>query len=607
MFKIINKFISKFFPKHLEKKIQKKFQQALSLHQAEQLAEAQALYLKILKIKPKHANSLHFLGVISHQTGDSQLAVDLISEAIAINPNSAAFYSNLGVALMDLKHLEPALASYDKAIALNPNNADFHYNRGNVLVELKFLDEAIKSYNCAIAINPDTDLVLDYLLHTKMQICMWNDFDSLLRKIIGEIKNNKKASTPFTMLSLIDDPEAHRKTTEIYVEEKFPPNNNLPKINKYPKHNKICIGYFSTDFKNHPVASLTAELYELHDRKKFEIHAFSLSSDTNDEMNLCIKSGVDHFHNIHTMSDEDIVTLARNLKIDIAVDLGGHTQYARTGIFAMRAAPIQTSYIGYLGTMGASYFDYLIADKTIIPAESQKYYSEKIVYLPSYQVNDSKKFIPTDAVTRQEFGLPENGFVFCCFNNNYKITPHVFDSWARIIKKVENSVLFIYAENELVKNNLKKEIILRGLDANRLVFGKFLSLDKYLARYRAADLFLDTLPYNAGTTASDALRMGLPVLTLMGESFASRIAASLLNSLDLPELITTTKEEYENLAIELATNPEKLKTIKEKLQKNILTTPLFNTKIFTNHIEAAYEAMYDRYQNDLLPDHIEVL
>ena len=416
--------------------------------------------------------------------------------------------------------------------------------------------------------------MLGKLLHTKMHLCLWDDLSSRLDELQDKIHNNEKVIPPFPMLGLIDDPELQRKVTEIFVNKHHPKNHDLPKIGLYPKHKKIRIGYFSADFKEHPVAALTAELYEIHDRNHFEIHAFSYGPETNDKMHLRIKAGVDHFHDVRTMSYEDVAMLARSLEIDIAVDLGGSTTNSRTGIFARSAAPIQASYIGYIGTLGANYYDYLVADQTMIPEDNQQYYAEKIVYLPSFQVNDSTQSPPSTTLTRQDVGLPETGFVFCCFNNNFKITPTTFDSWGRILEKVKDSVLLIYVDNESAQINLTKEITLRGIDPSRLIFGKRLSKSEYLARYRVADLFLDTHPYNAGTTASDALRMGLPVLTYLGSSAVSRHAASILNALNLPELITTTLEEYESLAIELATDPEKLKIIKDKLVGNLSTAPL---------------------------------
>jgi predicted O-linked N-acetylglucosamine transferase (SPINDLY family) len=315
---------------------------------------------------------------------------------------------------------------------------------------------------------------------------------------------------------------------------------------------------------------------------------------------------VDHFHDVRTMSHKAVAMLTRSVEIDIAVDLGGYTQNSRTGIFAMSAAPIQISWIGYSGTMGANYYDYLVADQTIIPEKNQKYYSEKIIYLPNFQINDSKQSPSATVFTRQDLELPETGFVFCCFNNTYKITPATFDGWGRILEQVDGSVLLIYADNETARMNLTKEIVLRGIEPSRLIFGERLSKPEYLARYRVADLFLDTLPFNAGTTASDALRMGLPVLTCMGSSFVSREAASVINAINLPELITTTQEQYESLAIELATDPEKLKIIKGKLVDNLSKAPLYDTPLFTQRLESAYLTMYDRYQNGLDADHIYV-
>jgi predicted O-linked N-acetylglucosamine transferase (SPINDLY family) len=320
-----------------------------------------------------------------------------------------------------------------------------------------------------------------------------------------------------------------------------------------------------------------------------------------------LKVAFDKFIDVRNMSDRDIALLARSLEIDIGVDRDGFTEGARTNIFAMRAAPLQVNYLGYPGTMGADYIDYLIADSTLIPASHQPHYSEKIVYLPnSYQPNDRKRRISDKTFTRSELGLPHEGFVFCCFNNNYKITPDVFDGWMRILEHVDGSVLWLLEGSKMVAKNLKNEASVRGIDPDRLVFAPRMALPDHLARHRMADLFLDTLPYNAHTTASDALWTGLPVLTQIGETFATRVAASLLKAVHLPELITTTQEAYEALAVELATNPAKLASIKGKLARNRLTTPLFDTELFTKHIESAYTTMYERYHADLPPDHIYV-
>ena len=439
-----------------------------------------------------------------------------------------------------------------------------------------------------------------------MHQCDWNNLPSELENLKQKIFASEKVIGPFSLLSLVDNPAIQRKAAEIYTSHYHPHKFLFQEPTNSPAHKKIRIGYFSGDFRQHPVSYLTAELYEVHNRQSFEIHAFSLGPDTNDELNLRIKAGVDHFHDVQKMSHKDIVLLARSLELDIAVDLAGLTAKSRTDIFAMSVAPIQLSYIGWLGTMGADYYDYLIADKVMIPNESQKYYVEKIVYLPSFQVNDSKDLPPNLELTREEIGVPEAGFVFCCFNNTYKFTPNTFDSWCRILSKVDNSVLLVYANNNLAKTNLTKEIVKRGIDAERLIFGESLDRPRYLARYRVADLFLDTQPYNAGTTASDALKMGLPIVTLKGKSYQARMGASILNAVNLPELITNSSGEYEALAIELAKNPNKLKTIKEKLLKNLSTAPLYNTELFAKNLELAYTKMYERHRKGLEPDHIYI-
>jgi predicted O-linked N-acetylglucosamine transferase (SPINDLY family) len=442
-----------------------------------------------------------------------------------------------------------------------------------------------------------------------MKICDWSNLAHAIDDLSKKVMANEKVTTPFMLLAMNDDASLNRKSSEIYTQFKHPLNPSLGPIPKHAKKEIIRIAYFSPDFQNHPVSILSSQLFEIHDRERFEVFAFSLrKAPVGDEMCLRLKKGFDRFIDVDSMSDLEIAQLARELGVDIAIDLAGLTQYSRTGIFSYRAAPIQVNYLGYCGTLGADYIDYIIADKTLIPSDSQSCYLERVVYLPnSYQVNDRKRLISDRQFTRQELGLPENGFIYCCFNNNYKILPATFDGWMRILKAVEGSVLWLFQDNPWVVDNLKSEALNHGVEANRLVFAERMPPSEHLARHRLADLFLDTYPCNAGTTASDALWAGLPVLTLMGGSFVSRMAASLLNAIGLPELITSTQEEYEVLAIELATNPHKLADIKLKLAKNRLTTPLFDTPLFTKNLEVAYSKMYERYQDDLQPDHITII
>ena len=408
------------------------------------------------------------------------------------------------------------------------------------------------------------------------------------------------------MLALLDSPALQHRAARTWAEEKYPANPLLGPIGKRGRHARIRLGYFSGDYRNHPVSMLLAEMLETHDRSRFEVSGFSFGPGAQDGMGRRIEGAFERFFDVRMISDADIVRRARSLELDIAVDLGGFTDGGRPAVFALRAAPLQVSYLGYLGTLGSDYMDYLIADATIVPPEYRQHYAEKILYLPSYQANDSKRLISTRRFSREELGLPPTGFVFCCLNAGYKITPASFDSWMRILSQVPGSVLFLIAENEVAERNLRQQALQRGVGAERLVFGKRLPVAEYLARYRSADLFLDTLPYNAGTTASDALWAGLPVLTRRGESFAARIAASLLSAIGLPELIATTEQHYESLAIELAREPARLADLTAKLNRNRLSTPLFDTPRFTRHLEHAYALILERQLRGLPPDHIHV-
>ena len=577
-----------------------------SLSNLKRFDESLNLFSKAVALNPDYAEAWTNLGCALKELGRFQQALESFDKSLKINAYIAETWSNRGITLLELKRVEEALASYDRAITIKPEYAEAHYNRGVALKELKRLEEALASYAKAIAIKPDYEYLLGTQLHTKMKICDWQDFEANIENLLLRIGELKKSSPSFAILALTDSLSVQRKASEIWMNDKHPPNHSLGFIPKLPRKEKIKIGYYSEDFREHPVSYLAVELFELHDKNKFELIAFYYGLPDSSNMHKRVSSAFNKFIDIRQKSDNEVAALSRLMEIDIAIDLSGLTGNERTGIFAYRSAPVQLSYIGYLGTMGSDYYDYLIADKTTIPVGSQQFYTEKIVYLPSYQVNDSKRLISDKVFEKTELNLPLNAFVFCCFNNNYKITPPTFDGWMRILNAVPDSVLVLYAENQWAEANLKLEAEKRGVSKTRLVFGGRIERSEYLARYRLADLFLDTLPYNAGTTSSDALWAGLPVLTCMGESFASRVAASVLNAIELPELVTTTQEQYEAKAIELATNPAKLRAIKDKLEQNRLTTALFDTPRFTKNIEAAYIQMYERYQTDLPPDHIYI-
>jgi protein O-GlcNAc transferase len=612
---------------------------ASALHEIGYYQEAINRYNKALSLKQDNFEAWSNKGNSLNKIKLYDEAISHHDMAISLNPNYHVAWMNKGLVLSELGCYEEAVACFDKALSLEPtyaeaalnkshvliklksyeeaallaekvsNNANFPeawVNRGTALSELRHYDEAIYCYDKALNLNPNINFVYGDLVHLKLKICNWSDLVESLEDISKKVVANEKVINPFPLLALNDDVLLHKKSSEIYIQSRYSYNPSLGPILKRPQGQKIRVGYFSADFHNHATGHLMAELFELHDKSQFELLGFSFGPRKNDEMRQRLEKSFDQFIEVGNMSDIEIAKLSRNFNIDIAVDLKGFTQDARTGIFAYRAAPIQVNYLGYPGTMGADYMDYIIADKTLISPELQSCYSEKVIYLPnSYQTNDRKRLISERQFTRQELRLPEHGFVFCCFNNNYKILPATFERWMRILKAVDGSVLWLFQDNSSAKENLKKEAEKQGIASDRLVFAERLPLPEHLARHRQADLFLDTFPYNAHTTASDALWAGLPVLTLMGRSFASRVAASLLNAIGLPELITSSKKDYESLAIELALNSNKLADIKLRLANNRLNAPLFDTPLFTKNLEAAYTKIYGQYMKDLPPECIE--
>jgi len=565
---------------------------------------AVASYDRAMAIKPDYANARGNRNLALQALRHLQAAGTALGQAMSIQPDGADVHFQRGVELSAAGQFEAAIESYGKAIAIRPDFANAYFNRGNALNELQQRQGAIDNYEKAIALNPANDLWRYVKFATSMFVCDWRDFQSQWSKLRDNIERGGSAFFPFQVLSLADSLAVQRKAAERWIQQRCPRNDAVGPVTRHARRDKIRVAYFSMDFCIHPVAILTAALFETHDRDRFEVFAFSYGPNTKDEMRLRLEGAFDRFMDVQHLSDAEVARMARNLDVDIAVDLAGLTGTSRLGIFALRAAPVQVSYIGYPGTTGADYMDYLIADRRLIPQGSEGGYAEKIVFLPSFQVNDSGRRISQRQFTREELGLPPSGFVFCCFNKNYKLTPGTFDGWMNILKQVEASVLFLYAESEPVVANLRREAAERGVDAGRLVFGRHLPAPEYLARYRCADLFLDTFPFNAGATASDALWAGLPVLTLAGETFASRMGASLLTAIELPELITATQRDYEALAVELAKDPVRLTSIKAKLERNRLSTRLFDTRRFAQDLENAYSVMCERQLAGLPPEHI---
>jgi len=564
-------------------------------------------YKQAIKIRPDYADTYSNMGNALKNKSELDAAIDSYKQAIKIKPDYTEAYYNMGNALRKKGELDAAIDSYQQAIKIKSDYTEAYYNMGLALKDKGTLDAAIDCFKQALKITPDYEVAQAHRLHHQAHICDWAAIERD-REVIPKIGTLTQSIDPFVVLALEDVPERHRLRSQIFAKSKFK-QNRLPlptRPTQRPK--RLRIGYFSPDFKGHPVAYLMAKLIETHDRDCFEVYGYSIGTAADDEMRRRLIEGFDVFDDVGGMSDIDVALLARQDKIDIAIDLTGYTQDNRTEIFAYRAAPIQINFLGYPGTMGVNFIDYIIADQNLIPAESQKYYSEKPIYLPhAYMPTDNTRRISTNPITRSEMGLPEHGFVFCCFNNNYKISALEFDIWMRLLLKIEGSVLWVRKSNKWSETNFCKEAQKRGVDPYRIVFAGKLPMEEHLARHKLADIFLDTFAFNAHTTATEALWAGLPVVTKLGKGFAARVAGSLLTAIDMPELITDTEEEYEKLILELATNPEQLASIKQKLANNLSSKPLFNTELFTKHLEDGYRQAYQHYFHGKKPKPIYVL
>jgi len=561
---------------------------------------------RAIELQPDFAEAYSNRGTALYRLQRYDAALKSFDQAIQLKPDYAEAYSNRGNALFELREYPAALASFDVAILKNPEYAEAYSNRGKLLESLRQYAAALESFDRALRLKPDTEYLPGIRLHTKRLLCDWEGEESERRDLDARIERGERVADPFVMLALSGSPMVQKKVAEIFVEDRWPPRPGAAMVRRM-KREKIRVGYFSADFRNHAISYAMAELLERHDRSRFEIVGFSFGPDVQDAMTARVSAAMDRFVDVRRLLDREVAARSRELEIDIAVDLMGFTEHCRPGIFAERAAPVQVNYLGYPATMGAAYIDYLIADETLVPESSRQHYSEKIVYLPdSFQANDATA-VPADApCSRSAEGLPEQGFVYCCFNSSHKIGPGTFAVWMRILAQVEGSVLWLLEDDAVAAANLRKQAVRAGIVAERLVFAGRVPLPEHRARQRLADLFLDTLPFNAGATASSALWAGLPVLTLMGETFAGRMGGSLLRAVGLPELVTTTGEAYEALAVELARDPARMRAIRGKLERDRRTAQLFDTPRFTRHLEEAYTAMVARSDAGLRAEHISV-
>ena len=577
---------------------------SLSANQDHEAAIVQ--YTKALRLNSRHALTLDFRGQAYAHTSQHKLALQDFNKAIALDPDSPSLYYQRG--MVRSRQGDPAGAARDltHAIELNPKHLQANICLGELLVDLKLYSSAVASFARAMAADPKFAYVMSSIVQCNHMSCYWENYaadNAYLRQLILTQQTVEK---PFDFLNISSSAQDQLTCTNFHATARYGSTCAKPPFAPSSR-NKIRVAYVSADYYSHATAYLCRRLFAGHDRDAFEVIGISLNTAKNDAMTEQLRPDFDAYHEVIHLSDQQVAQKIRELEIDILVDLKGYTHGSRTAIFAAHPAPVQVNYLGFPGTMGGHLMDYIVADAVLIPTGFDAYYTEQVVRLPgSYQITNNQRLVPPDALRKSDHGLPEAGFVFCSFNNNYKLTPAVFDIWMRLLQQVPDSVLWLMANNTEAVDNLKREAQLRGVNAERLVFAPTMSQAEHLARHQHADLFLDTLPINAHTTASDALWAGLPLVTCPGEAFAARVAASLLCAAGLPELVTSNHTDYESLALRLAQEPALLASYKARLQVNRLSCDLFNTEKTIRNLEAAYHAMHARRQAGLAPQAIDL-
>jgi protein O-GlcNAc transferase len=598
---------------------------------------------KALSLQPAFAQAHHNCAGSLLRLGRYEAALAHCDEALAVNPGLPEAHCRRGDVLRHLNRLLDAHEAYGRAVQQKPGLAQAWVSLGRIMLMLEQPQEAVRYFELARPLQPElVDSRLEYgmallackqveeaiaahervaqrapqhwylqgvIREARNHACDWRGLAEDRGRISDAVSAGQPATSPFVFLSLCDSLPLQLRCAQIYAaheaSSETEPEPSWPAISSGRRRLKIA--YLSADFHSHATAVLMAGVFESHDRDRFETVAVSFGPPDHSPMRQRLARAFDHFLDVQGMDDAAVARTVRDLGVDIAIDLKGYTTGMRAGILGRRCAPIQVSYLGYPGTLGMRQMDYLIADRIVVPPEHAQHYSEKIIWLPdSYQCNDDSRTVAKETPSRAQAGLPDRGFVFCCFNNNYKITPAVFDIWMRLLREAPGSVLWLLGDNVVATRNLRAEAKARGVEPDRLVFAERIGLEAHLARHRLGDLFLDTLPYNAHTTASDALWAGLPVLTCLGQAFAGRVGASLLNAVGLPELIAASLVEYEARALQLVRDPLRLADLRARLARNRLTQPLFDTGRFCHHLEAAYDILWQRYEGGMAPDSFAV-
>jgi protein O-GlcNAc transferase len=600
-----------------------------SLRSLGKFAEALLDLDAALRLRPDFPEAHNNKGNVLRDLGRLEEAVASFDAALALRPGFTTALCNKGNALLDLKRPREALSSFESALQLDPDDGEGLFGRASARLALQLFEEAIRDFDRAaacgielpeilvgkaaalaelrrhgaaakclshlLAIAPEREYVRGSLLYSLQQVCDWSPLPELIEEVERRIDAGQKAAHPQPMLSATESPQLHLRCARIVAGDQYPEDASLGPCHPRPGRGvgeTIHVAYVSADFREHPVSELLVGVLEQHDRQRFEVTGVSLQAGSGGAFEQRVRGAFDRCIEVADSSDREVAQLLRQHQVDIAVDLMGHTQGVRAGIYALRAAPIQVNWLGYSGTTGMPYIDYLLADEVVIPAADECWYTERIVRLPNcFLPNDSRRVIARPP-TRMQAGLPESGFVFCAFTSAYKITAPVFETWMRLLRQIPDSLLWLRAPQDEARDNLQREAQRHGVSKERLVFApRVTSMAEHLGRHTLADLYLDTLPYNAHSTTCDALWAGVPVLTCMGRSFPSRAAASALHAVELPELVTHSLEEYERKALELARHPALLQSLRARLEQNRGTAPLFNTALFTRHLENAYLTM----------------
>ena len=562
------------------------------------LAQALQVATRGVEAAPRFAPLRYLQGAVWQASGNREEALRSFDAALEIQPDYVEVLLNSGALLRGMFRHKEALERFNRILAVNPDHVAALANCGIMLTEFKQSELAIAMFERLLKVSPDFHYAPGLLFYERMHICDWQGITALAQQIVEGLRAGKRTCKSLAFMSVSDQAADHQIAARLFAQGYCPTNPLQLWKGEVYKHDRIRLAYVSPDFREHPVGHLMAGVFERHDKSRFETIAISLGPDDQGRLRARMQKAFDQFIDVRHMGSQQVAQMMRDMEVDIAIDLGGYTSDTRTDIFAFRPAPVQVNYLGYPGTMGTDYFDYILADRHIIPPEHEVFYNEKVARLPdTYLPTDSGVRISGRTPSRAECGLPETGVVFCSFSHDYKISPPVFDVWMRLLAQVPGSVLWLVSRGENTQRNLRREAQARGVHPDRLVFAQRVPLvEDHLARYRQADLFLDTHPYNAHTTAADALMAGLPVVTYMGNSFPSRVAGSLLHAIGMPELIADTLAGYEALALQLATDPARLTATKAKVAANRLTHALFDTDGFCRKLEDTLAQLHAQHR-----------